>query len=420
MIPEDFGSLVDAVLEGRADAVQFERFQALLRSDPGLVHAYTDQAHLHALLEWRAGRVRPAGQAAPRRSAWLGRAAAALFLAGLAALFASPAASTEVATVLECTDESLRAGSRVGLGLLSVGDATLRLAFDRGVWLTVEGPAEMDVVSGMELHLSRGRATARVEPLGRGFTILTREARVRDLGTEFGIDVEPSSGATGVAVFEGEVDVHRGGAPQRLLKGEGLRIEKGQAERIVQIERDAALGVWTSRPQPAGVIAAVSDNLRGSRSFYQIVRGGLHEDVAAYVDRTHEWNGVGDLGLPEELIGADYVMPFMDDKRAEALEMTVTLAGAAELYVFWDDRAPIAGWLKRDFEDTRMDVGLDEGPSFGKRTAMVTERGPGRSIDTRFSVWRRRSTEAGEVRLGALGVRSDAYAMYGVAAKALE
>jgi hypothetical protein len=418
MIPDDFSSLLDAVLEGRADAAQFDRLQALLRADPRLIDAYTDQAHLHALLEWRAGRVRPEAAPAPRRSWGWGRAVAAVLLAGLVSLFAAPEGRVEVATVLECTDESLPAGSRVGLGLLAVGDATLRLAFDRGVWLTVEGPAEMDVVSGMKMVMRRGRATARVEPLGHGFTLETPEARVRDLGTEFGIDVD-SSGATGVAVFEGEVDVVHQGEPVRLLKGQGRMIQGGKAERLVTIERDAALGVWTPRPQPGGVIASVSDNLRGSACFYQVVPGGLHEDVPAYVDRVHEWNGVGDLGLPEELLDADYVMPFMDDKRAAWLEMTVTLSHAAELYVLWDDRCPPAAWLIEGFEDTRLDVGLDEGP-IGKRAKTVTERGAGRSIDTRFSVWRRRSTEPGEVRLGSMGPGAAGYAMYGIAAKALE
>jgi hypothetical protein len=419
MIPEEFTPLLDAVLEGRADEAQFDRFQALLRSAPELIHAYTDQAHLHALLDWRAGRVRPDARSAPRRSAWIGRAAAALLLAGLGALFGAREGRREVATVLECSDESLPAGSRVGLGLLTVGDATLRLAFDRGVWLTIEGPAEMEVLSAKEMRVFRGRATARVEPLGRGFVMWSTQARVVDLGTEFGIDVEPL-GATGVAVFEGEVDVEHNGEPVRLLKGEGRMIQGGKAERLVSIERDAALGVWTPRPQPAGVIASVSDNLRGSACFYQVVAGGLHEDVPAYVDRIHEWNGVGDLGIPEELLGADYVMTFMDDKRAEWLEMTVTLNRAAELFVLWDDRCPPAPWLLDAFEDTRLDIGLDEGASNPKRASTVTERGPGRSIDTRFSVWRRRSTEAGEVSLGSMGRKAAGFAMYGVAAKPLE
>jgi hypothetical protein len=418
VIPEEFSSLCDAVLDGRADEAQFDRFQALLRSNPRLVDAYTDQAHLHALLEWRAGRVRPEAKPLPRRG-WAGLAAAAALLFSLGVLQLAPAGRLEVATVLECSDESVVPGSRVKLGDdIFVGDATLRLAFDRGVWLTIEGPADMRVVSGMELRMGRGRATARVEPLGRGFLLGTPAARVRDLGTEFGVDVD-FSGSTGVAVFEGEVDLLHKGDPLRLLKGEGRLIQDGKMERLVSIERDAEGGVWTSRPAPVGVIASVRDNLRASGRFYQIVRGGFGEDATAYVDRSHEWNGLGEIGLPEELMGADYIMAIMDDKRSEAFEMTVTLSHAAELYVLWDDRCPPAKWLKESFEDTRLDVGLDEGPS-KDQPAFSTARGPGKSVETRFSVWRRRSDEAGEVRLGSMGRGAEKYAMYGVAAKGRE
>jgi ferric-dicitrate binding protein FerR (iron transport regulator) len=246
VIPEDFSALIDAVLEGRADEAQFDRFQSLLRADPRLIDAYTDQAHLHALLEWRAGRVRPEGQAKDvRRRSWAGAAAAAALLAALTLLFRAPEAPIEVATVLECSDESLRAGSRVKMGDgLYVGDATLRLAFDRGVFLTIEGPAEMDVVSGMRLVMRRGRATARVEQLGQGFTLETPEARVRDLGTEFGVDVD-SSGATGVAVFEGKVDV--------LSKGDALRLSKGEVASSRAARRSGCTPSSATPPWASGI-----------------------------------------------------------------------------------------------------------------------------------------------------------------------
>jgi hypothetical protein len=221
-------------------------------------------------------------------------------------------------------------------------------------------------------------------------------------------------------VFEGEVDVLHTGDPVRLLKGEGRRIQDGKVERLVSIERDASTGVWNPRPYPEGVIASVSDNLRGSAGYYQIVRGGFAEDVLSYVDRTHEWNGIGELGLPSELLGADYVMPFMEDKRTESFEMTVTLSHDAELYVLWDQRCPPVDWLREGFEDTRLQVGLDEGPSGGARNALTTGRGPGKSVDTVFSVWRRKSDKAGDVRLGSMGAGAAGYAMYGVAATGLE
>ena len=127
----------------------------------------------------------------------------------------------------------------------------------------------------------------------------------------------------------------------------------------------ASLPASASRPsrtaRPASS-TAVSDNVRSPEAtyYYEIVPGGLDEDVPAYVDRKHEWNGVDGAGIPACLLGADYVRTFNDDRYLRDYEMEVRLARTADLYVFLDPRMQIPAWLSSQFVDTGLKIGIDE------------------------------------------------------------
>ena len=109
-------------------------------------------------------------------------------------------------------------------------------------------------------------------------------------------------------------------------------------------------------------------------------------------------------------------MPFNVDKNARDIAISVTLARPAILYVFFDHRARRPDWLTRQFTDTGWNIGLDEGKSPEKN--LTTRTGPGRSIDTVFSVWKRELDGPGTVTLGSMIDRNHGKAMYGIAAKA--
>ncbi len=248
-----------------------------------------------------------------------------------------------------------------------------------------------------------------------------------DLGTEFGLEID--TGRTGVVVFQGAIDLSYDTARDatqargqtRLTQGEALRIgPRGDMSRIVSVERRPADGRWSTGEATGddAVIQGVGDNIRGlgSTKYYQIVPHGLDEDARAFVDRPHEWNGLDAGGLPEPLRGADYIMPFNDDKRSRDIRVEVSVARAATLYVLFDDRAEVPAWLAGQFTDTGLDVGLDEGPSPEKDLAV--DAGPGRSIDTVFSVWGRDLDGPATVTLGAMVDKGPGKAMYGIAAVA--
>ena len=101
------------------------------------------------------------------------------------------------------------------------------IKFESGAKLAVEGPAEFQMISGNGARMTRGMATIRVPGRIKGFTLETPSERVVDLGTAFGVEVE-ESGATSVAVFEGEIElqgaIHQA-APQRLGAGTSVRVD---------------------------------------------------------------------------------------------------------------------------------------------------------------------------------------------------
>ncbi|WP_428306928.1 FecR domain-containing protein [Lacipirellula sp.] len=323
--------------------------------------------------------------------------------------------------------------SRLQVGQeVALRSGQIELIFDTGVEVVVIGPAHFKVNSHESMFSDRGTISARVGAAGIGFTIDTPTARVIDLGTEFGVAIG-DDGETEVAVFQGIVDLEYGSSPdvdadrRRLNKGEALRVgANGRVDRVMAIASDrfpVSASVRPSDGPETPIIRDVTDNIRAgdSNKFYRIVRSGLHEDSPAFVDRDHQWNSVTDKGLPLDLEGAEYVMPFNDDKFHEDLAVWVDVGQPANLYVFYSDSMDPPQWLKDDFVDTGADVGLDEAKSvYHKNFALGA--GAGESVDMTFSVWKQEVREPRVVQLGSVNKHraTFGYNMYGIATAPLK
>jgi Concanavalin A-like lectin/glucanases superfamily/FecR protein len=107
---------------------------------------------------------------------------------------------------------------------LRSGRATL--AFLNGVMLTMEGPADLDLVSIDRVFCRRGRLRARVPQGAEGFVVAAPGSSVVDLGTEFALNVE-DDGRARVMVFEGQVEA-------------ALLDASGAAKRTQWVERSQA------------------------------------------------------------------------------------------------------------------------------------------------------------------------------------
>ena len=299
---------------------------------------------------------------------------------------------------------------------LRVNVGELSLEYEHGTVVTLQAPAIYELHDRMNSRMHLGSIRARIAKGAEGFSVITPMARVIDQGTEFGVNVN-DRGSTDVAVFSGAVDVESGAdrkiassKPQRLITGEALRLdETGTMSRIVTItdgrfpqDRSRVRRPSTLEERPP-IIVEVRDNIKRSDNFkfYEIVLRGMCEDARAFVDRElHEWNGIDERGMPDILLGGDYVKLFNDDKLNQELDIAVTIAQPSMVYLLLDDRVSVPDWLVENFELTEHKIGLDVGPfSDSKRQPGV---GPGNSIDDTFSIWQRRVATPEVIHLGAI------------------
>jgi hypothetical protein len=120
-------------------------------------------------------------------------------------------------------------GDTVPPGRLVFRSGRMTLGLLSGVTVTVEGPADLDLLAIDRVHCRRGRLRTRVPDGAEGFVVSAPSAAVVDLGTEFALNVA-EDGKARLMVFEGAAEAavfNPTGAPQRLQ-----RIRRDQAFQI--------------------------------------------------------------------------------------------------------------------------------------------------------------------------------------------
>jgi hypothetical protein len=241
--------LCNAAVEGRLTAEEHQRLEALVLGDSEARRLYVEYLHQHASLRWSAAEpgLLPLAhadgnraQAAPRSgSRWR---QAAVRLAAAAALVAAVGLGVRVAGSRDraaapfarltegkaCKWDGgtlpTEVGARLGAGRLRLAEGLARILFDHGAEVTIEAPADLELVSRERCVLRGGRLVANVPPPAVGFVVETPTAVLNDLGTEFGVNVR-DAGTSDVQVFHGLVDVrHRtSGRTEHLATGTNRR-----------------------------------------------------------------------------------------------------------------------------------------------------------------------------------------------------
>jgi len=260
------------------------RLDALLRDSPAARsllrrHAALDEALATSLANpliaaWNPPADAPQRQPAfgyARAGAWIGAAAAVACGLIAAALVMRPAArgvpepteseqhvEAHCALLAQAIDARWAPGAAaltIGAGLsaetLHLTRGVARLEFYSGASVTLEGDTAIELHSAWEARLTHGKARVHVPPAARGFTLLTLQGKLVDLGTEYGLDVSPDGAATELHVFDGEVELHRPGAAAQSVRGgqavlaEAARVSPLSAaanERFPDAQRLDALG----------------------------------------------------------------------------------------------------------------------------------------------------------------------------------
>ncbi len=113
-------------------------------------------------------------------------------------------------------DGSLDTDSMLTSETLKLVSGSVELQFFSGAEMTLQGPAELEILSAWEAVCRRGSVRVKVPEAAQGFRLRGPETEIVDLGTEFGLEVG-AEGAARVEVFDGEIAVHHRQEAERLI-----------------------------------------------------------------------------------------------------------------------------------------------------------------------------------------------------------
>ena len=313
---------IDRSLNGTATESESRALEERLLADERARAHYLNEINLHASLRRRfsAGEDGPSISSFPSRPRrrlvvrWAVAASVALVAGVIALLAPSPAPTAVIAHVVGAyggAGETYLAGGTVEPGRFELSRGVARLDFSSGARLSIEGPAQVEVIDDMEVILHRGVVTATIPESAIGFVVDTPAAHVVDLGTSFGVSVS-EEGLTDVCVFDGEVEVSSwdgnvtSETAHLLREGEAVRAD-GEKSSIDSVVYDPARfeKAW---PVNSGVLQTT-----GSMRF---VSPGPDFHPGNYEDNEHivvfpERRGF----FPTEPIRVDMVDPGQYEKR---------------------------------------------------------------------------------------------------------
>lgn len=246
---------IDRSLNGTASEAESRALEERLLADEQARSHYLNEVNLHASLRRRFSAEEDlptisSFPAKPRRRlvvGWAMAASLALVAGVIALLTPSPEPTALIAHVVGAYDETgetYLAGGTVEPGRFELSKGLARLDFSSGARLSIEGPAQVEVIDGMKVILQRGVVTATIPESAVGFIVDTPTAHVVDLGTSFGVSVS-EEGLTDVCVFDGEVEVssrdgnETGETAHLLREGEAVRAE-GEKSSIDSVAYDPA------------------------------------------------------------------------------------------------------------------------------------------------------------------------------------
>ncbi len=157
------------------------------------------------------------------------------------------------------SDQERSVGDAIEPGVLQLEVGIVRLNFSNGAAVSLQGPAEFELMSGAHTRLHSGILTASIPASAIGFEVETPAIDVVDLGTAFGVSVG-TDGETDVCVFEGEVEVSlsddrkRGDTPRLVREGNAVR-SRPEADSIhsVNYATERFEDAW---PVTSGVLQA--------------------------------------------------------------------------------------------------------------------------------------------------------------------
>ena len=290
MNEESLEQLLDRYFDGGLRPHEKAELEAALLDSPHARETFWKRARFHALLHRRGrenlGRLlakppvatfpspirwkpkeRPRGFVRPLAKFALSAAAILLLFVGISRVreaaehrfsISAPDPVQGIVTIRRAVDvvwadTPRQTGDVLGPGTLNIQHGCVEIEFHRGARVVIEGPAELELITDMQVRCNQGKLYAEVPPRAVGFEILSPDVTVVDRGTEFGMEVT-RAGTTEVHVFSGKVDYAVPLAPEgsmKLLEGKAILVHRSGESKTIPI-RPAS---FTTAP-PGGNSAA--------------------------------------------------------------------------------------------------------------------------------------------------------------------
>jgi ferric-dicitrate binding protein FerR (iron transport regulator) len=318
--------LISAHFDGELTADERAELETMLLASSKARQIFLDHADFHGLLrqqamqengvDWLEKTTPPQGKVVRfQKQAWIAAGVAACVACGWWLLprtgtpsptvVSKPSRATEEVALLgmavdvQWAGRPFTPGEALPKGLLNIRKGTLRLDFYSGARVILEGPARLELLSPDLARLDEGKLTAKVPPPAQGFTILNRDLRVVDRGTQFGMSVTGTNDCA-VHVFDGEVEL-QGDVPEatatNLFEGDAVAISNGKSTSIAA-DRSAFA-------DPAGMLEAAARESEAQWNTWQTKSHSLCNEpgLLAYFD-FEEWDTTS-MTVPNRAAGAD-------------------------------------------------------------------------------------------------------------------
>ena len=334
--------------EGSASDEEIADFRSLLLEDVEARQIYHESNQLTLLLE--------SVEAQPATAKTIRFKAVTRWAAGIAAVLAigiwiflqNPGAPNESApktpwlATLSSSHEAvwknpLKTRKRFQKEHLSLLSGIAELEFENGAQFVIEGPCELTLIDEDSIELVSGKLWGYCPPAARGFEVLAPgENRIVDLGTEFGVGVDPS-GAVDVHVFDGEVEV----SPASREK---QSVEAGSAIHLApdadMISLNANLQQFTN--------SETLQYKRWANHHRDILSRDdqvLYYDMTSSIGEDYSLNNLGPAGANGDITGAIPVKGRIPGKGALLFEKSEDLV-SLELEESFHQGFAVAMWIK--------------------------------------------------------------------------
>lgn len=238
--PRQLEEVLQAAEDSLMDRDQWQTFTARLANEPELRRSYLEHMHVsaavreeaHAAFDPERAHIHPFQRSTkihPFTVSLLAAAATITIAALVLARFIAPAPLPAEVSASPHADWHFKRGGIAADGTfipgsqINLAEGNLQLTFPSGTKAILESPGTFEIREQNLLHFAHGSVWCDVSPRDTGFTVLTDNLRVIDLGTRFGVRATPQGEQVHVA--SGTVEVKPrlpGRAPRTIRSGQAV------------------------------------------------------------------------------------------------------------------------------------------------------------------------------------------------------